>query len=35
MLVANPDKLGALAIWVVSFVLCIAMIALTWAEFIG
>ena len=31
MLVANPDKLGALAIRVVSFVLCIAMTALTWA----
>ena len=35
MLVANPDKLSAIAIWVVSFVLCVTMIALTWTEFIG
>jgi hypothetical protein len=32
MLGADPDKIGALAIWAISFVLCAGMIVVTWGE---
>jgi hypothetical protein len=31
---ADPDKLGAIAIWVLCLALCVAMIALTWGQLI-